>query len=347
MPTNQGGVQRVPDGSPILWCCRSGIVALSALISAAGAHASVPDGVTSQKSSEPDRTSRTVSKPSNAAAGSAKSGSHESTVPRVASAADRSRTPTTLKADLPTQPKADAPSPALSAREEEPITRALKIVARCQDKYQTLQDYSCTFYKRERVNGKYTPLYMMQMKARTTPKSIYFKFVDPYRGREAIYVEGRNNGRVLAHDVGFTKFLAGTLELDPKCARAMEDNRHPITEAGIGPLLETVANRWALELSPEESVVVIDPEIMVGSRRCLMIESIHPQKQAEFRFYKVRLFIDSEHNLPIRFEGYDWPGPKGTAEMVEEYSYTDLKLNVGLGEVDFDPSNREYSFGRF
>ncbi len=33
--------------------------------------------------------------------------------------------------------------------------------------------------------------------------------------------------------------------------------------------------------------------------------------------------------------------------MLKEYSYTDLKLNVGLAEMDFDVSNKDYAFGRF
>ena len=78
-----------------------------------------------------------------------------------------------------------------------------------------MTDYTCTFYKRERINGRLTPLYVMEMKARTKPRSIYFKFADPYKGREAIFVEGQNGGKILAHEVGFTKLLAGTLELDP------------------------------------------------------------------------------------------------------------------------------------
>jgi hypothetical protein len=188
----------------------------------------------------------------------------------------------------------------------------------------------------------------MEMKARTQPKSIYFKFEEPYKGREAIYIEGRNQGKVLAHDVGFTKLLAGTLELDPSSARAMAENRHPITDAGIGALIDTVSRRWAAELSPDESVLVFDENMSIGPRRCLMVESIHPHRQDHFLFYKVRLFVDSELNLPIRFEGYDWPKDDGgPPELLEEYSYIDLKLNVGLGELDFDTANRQYSFGRF
>ena len=49
----------------------------------------------------------------------------------------------------------------------------------------------------------------------------------------------------MAHDVGIAKFLAGTMHLDPRGSMAMEDNRHPVTEAGIGALIETVAKRWA------------------------------------------------------------------------------------------------------
>jgi hypothetical protein len=188
----------------------------------------------------------------------------------------------------------------------------------------------------------------MTMKVRTRPHSIYLKFQQPNQGREAIFVEGRNEGRVLAHDVGITKFLAGTLSLDPNGARAMEDCRHPITEAGIGMLLETVSKRWAAELKPGESVVHHRENLEIGPHSCSMIESIHPDRRPEFLFHKVRVFIDDQLGLPIRFEAYDWPSSKGhEPELIEEYTYYQLRLNVGLQEPDFDPANESYSFGRF
>ena len=94
--------------------------------------------------------------------------------------------------------------------------------------------------------------------------SIYFKFQKPNRGREAIYVAGRHNGQVVAHDVGLGKLVAGTMHLDPKGSMAMEENRHPITEAGIGALIDTVAKHWAIELTPEESRVDVPPECRGG-----------------------------------------------------------------------------------
>jgi outer membrane lipoprotein-sorting protein len=232
--------------------------------------------------------------------------------------------------------------------EGSPIARALEAVAQCQARYRTITDYTCTFYKRERVDGRLTGLHVMTMKVRRSPGSIYVRFQQPGAGREAIYVSGRNGGKLLAHDVGFNKLLAGTLSLEPTCARAMEDNRHPITEAGIGPLLDTLAKRWAMELSPDEAVVVFRDDGRVAQRHCSVIEVTHPNRRQHFLHHKVRVYIDKGLGLPIRFEAYDWP-PKGEspANLTEEYTYMNLKLNVGLRDIDFDSANPEYSFGRF
>lgn len=231
---------------------------------------------------------------------------------------------------------------------EEPVRRAKRAIADCQKRFATVLDYTCTFAKRERIDGTLTSRHVMNLKARTTPESLYFKFLNPKKGREAIYVSGRHGGKFLAHDVGLGRLIAGTMILDPRGPTAMVDCRHPITEAGIGSLIENVAKHWSLELTPEESRVVIDPNMTIGSHRCTMIESVHAAKQPNFLFHKVRLFVDQEHGLPIRFEAYDWPKqPGGSAELVEEYLYLDLKVNVGLTDRDFDPSNKSYSFGRF
>jgi hypothetical protein len=230
----------------------------------------------------------------------------------------------------------------------EAIARALKALADCKARYAEVRDYTCTFVKRERMEGRLTSPHVMQMKARANPSSIYFRFHKPNNGREAIYVAGRNGGKLLAHDVGIGRLLAGTMSLDPRGSMAMEDCRHPITEAGIGALIDTVAKHWAAELSPGETVVRFEPNMTIGPHACSMIETLHPARQPGFLFHKVRVYIDSEHGLPIRFEGFDWPKHPGAApDLVEEYTYLDLRVNVGLTEHDFDPANRAYSFGRF
>jgi len=39
--------------------------------------------------------------------------------------------------------------------------------------------------------------------------------------------------------------------------------------------------------------------------------------------------------------------PGAAPELVEEYTYLDLRTDVGLTDRDFDPRNAAYSFGRF
>lgn len=234
---------------------------------------------------------------------------------------------------------------------EDPILRARNIIDHCRERFRAeVKDYTCVFFKQERINGRLTPQYAMQLKVRNQPKSVYIKVLKPdsRAGREAIHVEGRQNGKVLVHDVGWGKLLAGTVSLDPRSSRAMDDCRHPITDAGIGHMLDTIAERWAAELTPGESQVTIRPDVKVGERPCTLIVSTHTERKPGFLFHSVRVYIDQEHHVPVRFEAYDWPAkPGATPELVEQYSFGRLQLNVGLGERDFDPSNAQYSFGRF
>ena len=192
-----------------------------------------------------------------------------------------------------------------------PIARALASIKECQLRFQNVRDYNCTFSKRERIKGQLTPLQRDHDEGEDSTQEHLPQVPSAFPRREAIYIVGRNDGRVLAHDVGLNKLLAGTLWLEPTGGRAMEGCRHPISEAGIGPLLETLQTRWSSELDPSESVVAFRGDQMVGTRRCTMIESTHPKQQPEFMFYRVRVFIDDELGLPIQFEAYDWPSSPG------------------------------------
>jgi hypothetical protein len=267
-----------------------------------------------------------------------------STPARIASADQAGRGGRSVK----TAVLAVADPAATAAQPEAPIERAIRTIADSRLRYEQVEDYICTFYKRERIAGRLTAQHIMSMKVRTKPHSVYFKFQQPAQGREAIFIAGRHGSKVLAHDVGLNKLLAGTLALEPNSARAMEDCRHPITEAGIGHLLDTLATRWAVELDPEETKVSFRDDMLIGPRRVTMIESKHPIRRPEFMHHMVRVYIDQELGLPIRFEAFDWAKHAGAEPLLtEEYSYSHLKLNVGLQDIDFDVSNSAYAFGRF
>ena len=246
-----------------------------------------------------------------------------------------------LAAERPAAPKAEDSRAAA-------VDRAKREMAACRARYRAIRDYTCVFHKRERIDGVLVRPHVMAMRVRTEPYGLYFKFITPDPGREAIFEPGKNSGKIVFHDVGLGRLLAGTLLLDPRGSMAMDENRHPIDDAGIGNLIDMLSTRWAAELDPSESVVEIHPHAKVADRACTLIETIHPRPSADFSFHKVKVYIDREHGLPIRFEAYDWPkSAGGEAELVEEYTYAELKTDVGLTDLDFDAANPRYAFGRF
>jgi hypothetical protein len=53
-----------------------------------------------------------------------------------------------------------------------------------------------------------------------------------------------------------------------------------------------------------------------------------------------RIFLDHEWDVPVRFETYEWPDDlQGKPRLVEQYTYLELKFDVGLTDFDFDPTN--------
>ena len=76
-----------------------------------------------------------------------------------------------------------------------------------------------------------------------------------------------------------------------------------------------------------------------------MLEVKHKDRRPEYEFYIARVFLDDELNMPIRYEAYDWPSSTGgSPELIEEYTYINLQLNVGLQDEDFDSENPAYNF---
>jgi hypothetical protein len=78
---------------------------------------------------------------------------------------------------------------------------------------------------------------------------------------------------------------------------------------------------------------------------CTWFEVVHPAQRSFFRFHLARIFVDDRLNIPIRYEAYAWPDtPGGSPELIEEYTYLDLKLNNAFSDEDFSIWNPAYHF---
>lgn len=251
---------------------------------------------------------------------------------------------------LPDDSATAAQTPLVQRAEgEHPIDPALRLMRQCQQRYAEVAGYEATFIKQERIDGRMQPPEYVQAKFRSRPFSVYLKWIEPEAGKEAIYVEGQNEGKILSRTTGFTGALVGTMHLDPEGSLARKGNRHDIREAGIGNLIEKLLARWQFERRfPETEVTITD--VKVNGRPCFLITTVHPHPDdGRFMFHTSKVYVDKSEMLPIRFEGYGFPAAVGRkpGSLVESYTYLDLRINSALTAMDFSPQNPNYRFSRF
>lgn len=235
-----------------------------------------------------------------------------------------------------------------------PLDNALQMADNALDDLQLIRDYTATLVKRERYNGTLGDREFMKVKIRNervvegkqTPFSIYMRFVKPkaVAGREVIWVKGQNEGKILAHETGvITGFK--TFHLDPDGWLAMQNNRHPIYEAGLENLVLKLIEKAERDKAAGLCKVEYRKGAKINGRACTMISVTHDEQKAPYDFHNAQVFIDDELNIPIRYVSYDWPtAPGAEAPLIEEYTYLEVKVNVGLSDKDFDPANEEYEF---
>jgi hypothetical protein len=249
---------------------------------------------------------------------------------------------------LPPRGPADQAAPAetrlaklgAAQPDEHPLMPALRWAYDGVGNIEKLQDYSATMVKRERINGKVSEPEYMFVKIRHQPFSVYMHFTGPadLKGREVIYVQGRNSGNLLAHATGLQGKLLGMLELAPTGVVAMRGNRYPLTEIGILNMVRRLVEVGEQDLKYGECEVKFFKGAKINNRVCTCIQVVHPVPRRNFLFHVARIFVDDEFNLPIRYESYDWPEqPGGPPRLLEEYTYLNLKLNNGFTDADFDP----------
>lgn len=232
-----------------------------------------------------------------------------------------------------------------AAPNEHKLDPAIRLAMQSYETTAQIKDFQATFIKREKVGRKMQATHTMQIKFREQPLSVYLNFQKPHTGREVIYVHGRNGNQILAHETGI-KGLVGTVSLQPNSPQAMDESRYPITTIGIRKMLFQILKQWKNERQIEAGVSVkYFPDAKLGNLQCKVLQTSYPQQKQGVRFQMTRLYIDKATNLPVRVEQYDWPTKRNTKpELVEEYTYTNIRTNVGLSDADFDPKNPGYNF---
>ncbi|MBX7104665.1 MAG: DUF1571 domain-containing protein [Gemmataceae bacterium] len=233
-----------------------------------------------------------------------------------------------------------AQPPSAGSSTQEAVEVAGRLIADAQASFAGVRDYSGLMYKQERVAGTLLPEQTVQIRVRQQPFSVGMKWLGPAKmaGQEAIYVAGKNSNQMRAKGAGTLLGAIGFMSFDPRDPKVMANNRHPITDAGLGNLIEQMARGHTAERQyPLNETVLSFGEYRFLNRPVTRMESLHPVNTGRYYTHRTVTYFDRETKLPVRIEAYDWPrqgGPAG-GELIECYSYVDLKFNVGLTDAAF------------
>ena len=118
----------------------------------------------------------------------------------------------------------------------------------------------------------------------------------------------------------------------------MKDNRHSILESHIGYIISMFEENYYRAKKNAELNVTFEGNEELNGRKTLCFKAIFPEDK-EYYGHIITINLDVELFLPIKIATYGWD-----MELLEMYHYTDLEINVGLSDFDFDIDNPAYDF---
>jgi hypothetical protein len=209
--------------------------------------------------------------------------------------------------------------------------------------------YTAIFHKHERLDGKLGPEQIMEMKVRHRPFSVYLKNRTPKSGREVLFVEGKHDNKLIAHNNDLSALLVPRLALDPNGRLALAENRHPITDIGLANLVTKLVGFRRMDLEDQDAKTVLDQIIDHEGRGWYRSLHVHSRQSADRPFQRIEVLYDPVSRLPHQITSFEWPKPGAQGddlELGEKYTYNDVNINAPLDDDDFSTANPEYAFQR-
>jgi len=247
-----------------------------------------------------------------------------------------------------------------------------------------VHDYTMRLVKRELFGTELAPEETILIKWQRPQRIFLHEIEGPRVGQEVIYAPGWNKNRLKAHKGSFPDVklnldpygntaMAHSHHPVPEVSlvhlvELVLDNVHRARGKSLGSLTlvshETLFGRKVVKLEAKLPANAKTPTVEKGetlwniaratgqsmyvilnaNRARKWRQADHPERGdavivPDYYAGRMVLWIDEELQLPLQIDLYDHEG-----SLYEHYEHHDLKINVGLKDVDFDPKNPAYDY---
>ena len=218
---------------------------------------------------------------------------------------------------------------------------AVAMLEAMEPAYATVSGYTARFIRQEVIDGRLRPREEAMLKFQR-PNRVYLRWVaGPPKGREMLY-PGPSADTAVVYEPGVITGMF-TVVLAPDSPHVLKQSRHPVTDVGIGRLVDLVLANARRGLQAGDGDILDRGVGRDGGRTERRVELVFPRR-AERPYYARRALIgiDVDTRLPVRATIFDWE-----ERLVEDYEYRDVRLNPPLSARDFEASNPDYRFPRW
>jgi hypothetical protein len=186
--------------------------------------------------------------------------------------------------------------------------------------YSNVVDYTCTFRKKESLDGRLTKVQGVKVKFREKDYSVYMHWTEnPVKARRAIYVEGK-----------WTKKGRPAALCQPEGVIA-----RTIDQFGFAKALDLILRYSLIAKKRGELELGYVGDGKVDNRPTYVFQRVLPYT-GEGGAYPDRVLVyhlDAETLLPVMCASY---ADEAKTELLGQYEYSDVRLNQGLADADFE-----------
>lgn len=221
------------------------------------------------------------------------------------------------------------------------VEEVQEILAKAQESYDKLQDYTAIIHKEEFKDGErkkdeYTIIKFQK------PFKVYLKWLSgKNKGSQLLFVDGKYNNKMIIRKGGGLLKMFGTMEMDPDGFWLKKFTKHSIWDVGFKGIIERSRKQFLTAMENNHIAAAQCTIAEINGRPAHKVVMVLAPEGKDNGYYcrSGILYFDAETHLPIKSTFWLWED-----DVAEVLTFTEVKLNVGLTEADFDRYNKEYHF---